>query len=366
MSSKIRLAVVGTGHLGRIHARLAAAIDAFHLAGVVDPDEKARDAAATELGVPAFARHEEIIDQIDAAVIAAPTCYHHEVAQQLLSAGIHLLVEKPLAASLAEAEDIVQCAARNRRVLQVGHIERFNPAWLAAAPHVQSPKFIEARRFSGYTGRSTDIGVVLDVMIHDLDLVLAVADSRPTQVDALGACVIGDLEDVATARIQFANGCVANVSASRVSFGRAREMQIWCPEAFVGLNFADSTATVARPSTAILNHELEPTELAPSERRYLSEHLFEEFLPVEHLKPASCNALADELSDFAAAITSGASPRVPGSAGRDALALAEQILHEIEHHRWDGTATGRIGPLAVFAPATVRAPIWDMPHRKAG
>jgi predicted dehydrogenase len=365
----IRIAVIGTGHLGRFHARLAAASDDFKLIGVVDPLREARESVAAEVGVTAFADHRDLLDGIDAAVVATPTRFHHAVAMDLLRHGIHVLVEKPIAATLGEAEELVACAAEQRRILQVGHIERFNPAFSAAVPAIESPKYIEARRMSGYTCRSTDIGVVLDLMIHDVDLVLALVGSKPVQVDALGVAVFGEREDIATAWINFDNGCVANLTASRVSFRAARDMQIWTPSAFVGLDFGDRTAKFIRPSDDVRMQRIDPENLSAEQIQHLKDRLFDDYLPVEQVQADATNALADELADFASAIRTSHSPRVSGAAGRDALAVCEQVLAAIESHAWNGTAAGRLGPLAAFGEPTIRPPHWQFDaarRREAG
>ena len=303
-------------------------------------------------------------------MIASPTIYHHKIGMDLLLAGVHVLVEKPLATSLDQAQELVDCAAINRSTLQVGHIERFNPVFNAVRDHIDQPKYIETRRFSGYSFRSTDIGVVLDVMIHDLDIVLALVDAKPVRIDAIGACVIGPYEDVAQARIAFDNGCVANLNASRVSYEMTRQTNIWCPRAFIAIDYAVPIARIVRPGLAVRQGRFDPDALSPSEKQAAKDTFFEELLPVEEISPQPCNALADELADFATAIKTGAQPRVPGAAGRDVLAVCEQILDSIGRHAWDGHSDGRIGPGITFSPATIPVPpsSGDTPtqHRRAG
>jgi predicted dehydrogenase len=360
----IRIAVIGTGHLGKFHARLAKQSDQFELVGVVDPVELARRSLGEELGVASFADCSSVVGRIDAAVVATPTRFHHDVCADLLQQCVHVLVEKPITSTLAEAESLVALAARHERIFQVGHIERFNPAFAEIEPLVDSPKYIDARRLSGYTGRSTDIGVVLDLMVHDIDLVLALVKSPSTRVEAMGISMFGNHEDVATARVTFANGCVANLTASRVSFETAREMQIWSPILFAGLDFAQRTAKIVRPNEIVRHRRIDPAAMTPDQKQNLTERLFDDFLPLEELRADATNPLADEQADFAAAINTGNTPRVSGADGRDALALCESILSSIQQHAWDGHPGGRIGPFPTLAdrPQTGN----DAPLRRAG
>jgi predicted dehydrogenase len=223
----LRLAVIGAGHLGRIHARIAAGIDEIKLVAVADPVAQCRDAAAAEGKTRAVADYRELIGEIDAAILATPTNTHHTIGVELLSSGIPLFIEKPLTTNAAAADELVNLARKQGLVLQVGHVERFNPALTWVASEVHDPKYIEATRTSGYSFRSTDIGVVLDMMIHDLDIVLAFANSAVKHVQALGISVLGGHEDMATARLTFASGCIAQLTASRVSFQQQRTMNIF-------------------------------------------------------------------------------------------------------------------------------------------
>lgn len=354
----LRVAVVGVGHLGRIHARILAGLEHVDLVGVVDPVEANREQAALEYRCRPFADHQQLAGQIDAAIVATPTASHHAVALDLLRGGIHLLVEKPLSATLAQAEELVEAARRQAVQLQVGHIERFNPAFAAAWPHLHEPKYIEAVRTSGFTFRSTDIGVVLDLMIHDIDLVLSLTRSPVQGVQALGISVLGRHEDVAHARLVFENGCVATLNASRISQVATRRMQIWSRRCFAGLDLAARVATLVRPSETLLRRELDIEQLLPAEKARWKETLLAEHLPVERIEPEPCDALTAELLDFADSIRSGRAPRVPGEQGRDAVAVAQQVLAKIQTHAWDGTSDGPVGPLAAPAPRIIRGPHW--------
>jgi predicted dehydrogenase len=356
--NRLKTAVIGVGHLGRIHARILATHEGFTLAGVVDPSEENRRAAAAECGTAAFAHHAQLAEPIDAAVIATPTQFHHALALELLARGVHLLVEKPLSATKAEAEELVAAARRHGAVLQVGHIERFNPAFGAAQPHLQRPKYIEALRRGPFSFRSTDIGVVLDLMIHDIDLVLALVHAPLVRVDALGAALLSRHEDVAQARLEFADGCVANLSASRASRAPARTMQVWCERGMASLDFAARTAALVRPSEAMLTHQLDVERMLPVERGQLKERLYDDHLPLVQLTTEPCDALTAELTDFQQSIVMGRGPRVSGEAGRDAVAVAERVLAAIAEHAWDGADQGRKGPLAEPTPRIIRGPHW--------
>ena len=345
----LRVAVIGTGHLGRIHARLAAALDEIELVAVADPVEASRTSVAQETGTRAVADYRELIGEIEAAIIATPTTYHHAIGMELLGAGIPLLVEKPLALTAAQANDLVALARQKGVTLQVGHVERFNPALTAVAADVRDPKYIEATRTSGYTFRSTDIGVVLDVMIHDLDVVLSLAKSTVVDVQALGISVLGGHEDMATARLTFASGCVAQISASRVSFDQRRTMSIFTSRGSASINFATHEATVVKPSDEVLRREFRSDRLTADERSYWKEHVFDQLLVRTLRDSKPVNAIQEEQRDFVAAVRTGQAPRVDGAAGRDAVAVAEMILEQIEEHAWDGTTTGRHGPFAMPA-----------------
>lgn len=356
--NRLRTAVIGVGHLGRIHARILSTHEGFSLRGVVDPSEENRRTAVAECGAAAFAHHSEIPEAIDAAVIATPTRFHHALALELLQRGIHLMVEKPLAATSAEAEELVAVAHRHGAVLQVGHIERFNPAFSAAQPHLQRPKYIEALRRGPFSFRSTDIGVVLDLMIHDIDLVLALVRAPLERVDALGAALLSRHEDVAQARLTFADGCVANLSVSRASRTPVRTMQVWCERGMANLDFATRTAALVRPSEAMLTHQLDVDRMSPAERGQLKERLYDDHLPLVQLTTEPCDAITAELTDFQESIVTGRAPRVSGEAGRDAVAVAERVLAAIAAHSWDGAGGNRVGPLAEPKPRIIRGPHW--------
>jgi predicted dehydrogenase len=366
----LRVAVIGVGHLGKIHAQLLSQVAGAQLVAIVDPVAEARDAASQTLGVPAHADHQTLLGQIDAAIVAVPTRYHHKVAHDLLARGVHVFVEKPVTLNVGDASGLIAAAAENQLVLQVGHVERFNPAYVAATPHIREPKYIEAARSGAYSCRSTDIGVVLDLMIHDIDAILALVGDEVTSVQALGAAVFGPNEDWAQARLTFAGGCVANLSASRVAWQAQRSMQVVCRDCTVGIDFGAKTAKLLRPATAVLAGEIDVNQMSLEERSRVKTHLFTDYLHLSDLPIADTNALLEEQREFAAAIRGERAVRVTGEAGRQALDVAERILAEIAAHRWDGSTSGAIGPRYESREPLLAGHHWHHSrqgvHRRAG
>lgn len=326
--SHLKVAVIGGGHLGRIHARLLASRSDVELIGVVDPIAASRDEVAALANTEAHANVSTLIGRMDAAVVATPTQSHHDVAVDLLRRGVHVLVEKPIAATLEQADAMIEMARRAQVVLAVGHVERFNPVVAYAGAHT-GPRFLEAVRSGPYTFRSTDVGVVHDLMIHDIDLTLSMIGAPIRKVDAVGAAVLGGHEDVASARIEFACGCVAALSASRVSFEATRSMRIFSRSGFVGLDFAGRTATVVRIGEAARSGELVDPALTSERKRQLTERFFTDVLPTERYTAAEANPLADEQTDFLESIRQRRQPRVCGRQGRAALALCEQVVRAL-------------------------------------
>jgi predicted dehydrogenase len=243
---RLRVAVVGVGYLGRFHAQKYAALPGCALAGLADPDAAAGAALAQELGTRAVLDYRELLGRIDAVSIVTPTASHCEIALAFLESGAHVLVEKPIAATVAQAQRLIEAAKRAGRVLQVGHLERFNPTILAAEPQLRVPRFIECQRLAPFRERGTDVNVVLDLMIHDLDLVQSMVGSTIATIDAVGAPVFSAEIDIANARIRFANGCVANATASRVSLKTERKLRIFQDDAYLSLDLQQKILTVIR------------------------------------------------------------------------------------------------------------------------
>lgn len=325
----LRMAVIGAGHLGRIHTRLLRSREDVTLVGVVDPVATARDSVATEFQIPAAEDLAALDGPLDAAIVATPTANHHAVALELLGRGVHAFIEKPITTTTAQADELIAVAERRGLVLQVGHVERFNPAWRAAARLAPAPRYIEAVRTSGYAFRSTDIGVVLDLMIHDLDVVLSLVGEPVIDVAAVGCTVVGPHEDFAQARITFAHGCVANLTASRTSCQTQRTVQVFGEGAIAQVDFGAGTARLLRPGTELAAGRFDVNRLTLAEKTALKERFFQEVVPVEEVAVEKRNAIADEQADFIDAIRSHREPIVTGADGRRALGVAERILSQL-------------------------------------
>lgn len=341
------VAVVGVGHLGKEHARILAALPEAELVGVADPNAAQAQAVAQRCGTAAYPDHRELLGRARAAVIAAPTAFHHRVALDFLSAGIPVLIEKPIASDLAQADELVRLGQETGALIQVGHIERFNPAFEELHARPLRPRYLSSERCGPFSGRSTDVGVVLDLMIHDIDLVLALARSPVARVEAMGVSVLGGHEDVAQARVTFADGCVADLAASRVHPEPVRRMRAWGAEGYAGIDFATRQVTFLQPGDALRRGRIDSRRLDPAALAGLKAELFTHYVQAEQLdvsKRHAADQLTRELLEFVSCVRAGRSPRVDGAAGRDALAVARQILESIREHAWEGRADGPRGP----------------------
>jgi predicted dehydrogenase len=301
----VRAVVIGVGHLGKHHARIMASLPGVSLAGVVDTNRDRAAQIAAEHGTTAFGDVRDIDGPLDLAVIAVPTEHHAAIALPLVEKGVHTLVEKPITQTVAEADGLIAAAARTGAVLAVGHSERFNPAVAAARPHIQDPRFIEVHRLGTMPGRSLDIDVVLDLMIHDLDLILSVVPSEVESVEAVGVPVLTNKVDIANARVRFANGCIANLTASRISRDQVRKIRFFQRERYLSID------TAAR--------EVEMYQLMPQPEG--APKIGGGKLQVPGVEP-----LQVELEDFVAAVRERRRPAVTGEQGRAALALAVRIV----------------------------------------
>ena len=315
--SNIRVGVIGVGHLGYHHARNYATMPGVLLAGVVDTDPGRGKKAAGDFGVPWFANVAELAAAgVDAVSVAVPTTLHHPIALDLLRAGVDVLVEKPIAANIAEARELVTVAGQNRRILQVGHIERFNGAVMALAETVKDPRFIECHRLSPYPNRGHDVSVVLDLMIHDLDIVLALAGRDVTSIDAVGVAVFLPSEDIANARLRFGSGCVANLTCSRVAPERMRKIRVFETDAYLSTDYSEQE---------VLRYSKKPGPV-PSGVSPM-EHITVESLPVSREEP-----LKLEIESFVRCVKDRKRPLVAGEDGLAALEIAEQIVDFIRRH----------------------------------
>jgi predicted dehydrogenase len=333
---ELKLGVVGVGHLGQHHARILSAMPGVKLVAVADARIEQARAVAAKCGCEATDLYQSLLGRVDAVTVAVPTFLHREVASEFLDRGIATLVEKPMAGSLAESLELVARASATGAVLQVGHIERFNPALQALEKLPVRPKFVNAERLSTYTFRSTDIGVVFDLMIHDLDLILSMISAPVQSVAAVGVSLFGEHEDVANARIEFADGSVANLTASRASYTPTRKMRIWGAEGYVSLDFAAKQAMLIRPSEQLRHGRLDLEGVDLSQPAAVREHLFGKILSVDRVQAEDREPLALELEDFVSAARGLSRPRVSGEDALRAVRLADQVLRCVETHRWDG------------------------------
>jgi predicted dehydrogenase len=360
--SRLRIAVVGVGHLGKEHARILSSMSDVELVGVVDSNAEQASAIAFRHGTQAFTDFRAVVPLVDAAVLVVPTTYHHALACEFLRHGIHLLVEKPLAANLQQAEELVTLAREHSAVLQVGHIERFNPAFEELLSRPLQPKFVTCERIGPFSGRSTDIGVVLDLMIHDLDLLLALVKSPVRSVEAVGVAVLGGHEDIANARIVFENGCVANVSASRVSPRPSRMMYVWGPEGFASLDLAKRQISLIQPSELLRQPGFDVRKLPPASALTLKDEMFSRHLQLLALDRSGGDQLTRELADFIHCVRTGDRPRVTGEDGREVIALATRILDSLRSHSWTGAADSPKGPSHLPAPC---GQLFEPPEQRA-
>ena len=333
--TKLKLGIIGTGRLGAFHADKATAHPDVQLVAVMDPSESSRKALAAKYNVTDCATSDELFSLVDAVVIAAPTSAHYELGLRCLQQGLHVLMEKPMCASRTEAEQLVGAALKSNVVFQVGHVEAFNPAWAAAEPLLAKirggqPVLIDALRCSGYTFRSTDVGTVFDMMIHDLDLVLSIVPSRVQSVDAVGFNVIGGPhEDVADARIRFENGTVANFFASRVAPQVARSMRLTTAETTATIDFGSRTANFLRPDSEVAQGTFAPFRVSFEDAAKLAPTFMQERFTAEEIQNDAVDALALEMNDFVHAIQTGNPPKVSGIRALAAVAVAESVVQSI-------------------------------------
>jgi len=330
MSRKLRVAVIGVGHFGRNHARIYASMPNVELVAVADPNEERRVAVAEQYGTRGVAHHGDVGD-VDAVSVAVPTVHHADVACSFLERGVPVLVEKPLADSVAAAERIVETARRHKTFVGVGHVERFNPVVVAATELGIRPIFIECHRLNPFSFRATDVGVVLDLMIHDLDVILHFVGARVERVDAVGIGILSEHEDIANARITFTNGAVANVTASRVAVQTMRKIRVFSRDSYISLDYGRREGVIFKKSrklTLDVIHKIteDPASLADLRGK---ESVFGELLHSETIPLPEHDPLEKELSNFLECVSRGEQPAVTGDHGVEVLRIADLILAAI-------------------------------------
>jgi predicted dehydrogenase len=353
--------------LGQHHARILASLSEVELVGVVDANPEQARTIATKLNTKPYESHTELLDKVQAVSIVTPTIHHHAVASDFLRAGVPALVEKPVCRTVAEADELIELAAKAKVPLQVGHIERFNPAFEELAKRPIRAKFVEAERHGPFTGRSVDIGAVLDLMIHDLDLLLSLVGGKVARVSAVGAVVFGGHEDMVNARLEFENGCIAHVTASRITRHPKRRLRIWAPEGYAGIDFVTRKLTLVQQSEEVRQHGLRVDQMDATTKARLKDEVFGRYLQVLNLDAdRKYDQLTAELRHFIDCVRTGKKPRVSGEDGRDALELAERVLDALRVHPWEGTPAGPHGPGGLPTPAGFLFPPLQIARLDAG
>ena len=309
--SNVRVGVIGVGYLGKFHAEKYANMDNVQLAGVVDIDEDRAGQIAADFNTRSFADYRDLFGHVDAVSIVVPTEDHFAIAAECLNHDLDVLIEKPMTATLEQADELIRIAEAKNRIMQVGHLERFNPAVIALKDIVYRPMFIEAHRLGIFTDRSTDVSVVLDLMIHDIDIIMNVVQSDIKSIHAAGAPVICEHADIANVRLEFTSGCVANVTASRISIKNQRKIRLFQKDAYISVDFTSREITLIRRDDSISG------DLIPG-------------MDIQQLSFAEADVLEDELASFVQAVSTRQTPVVPGVAGRKALEVALNITDQID------------------------------------
>jgi predicted dehydrogenase len=342
VSTPLRGAVVGVGRMGRHHARLYGQLPQTELVAVVDQDAERAKAVVAEFGGEPLTDPAAILDKVDLVTIAVPTTKHVETARPFIERGIPVLIEKPIAPSVAEARALLDLAKQHDVKVGVGHVERYNPVVRAMRRMEVLPKFIETHRISPFTFRSADIGVVLDMMIHDIDIVLSLVRDEPVRLDAVGINVLGPHEDIANARVTFAGGCVANLTASRLALKTERKIRVFSEEAYLSLDYQKRSGIAVKKDANL--------DLLKMAREMNAENLsqmqgmdFGSLVKVEPLVVDDMEPLRAELESFIRWVTTGESDAIPAEEGVAAVQLASDITAAVARHQWDGSAAGRIG-----------------------
>ena len=326
--NKLKVGVIGTGHLGKLHIKMFKSMDNCELIGIFDSNSEQLNLVSSEYGVQSSKTIDELLKKVDAVSIAATTTAHHEIAKKCFEFGVHVFIEKPITATIKEAEDLVNISEKKNLNLQVGHIERFNPALVAMEKYISEPKFIQTDRLAQFNPRGTDVAVVLDLMIHDIDIILSLVKSDVVDVQANGVAVVSDHLDIANARLQFENGAVANVTASRISQKKLRKMRIFQKDSYIALDFVTGVAESYRlvaPDAEVNPSLISFGEIGVGEKR--------KKLVYEQPEQKELNALQYELQLFVNSVLNKTKPVVSGVDGLRALKVAQIIIQKIEGQR---------------------------------
>jgi len=325
--NKLKVGVIGTGHLGKLHTKMFKTIDNCELIGIYDSNTEQSKLVSEEFGVKSFPLN-ELLTQVDAVSIAATTTAHFELAKTCFESEVHVFIEKPITATIKEAEELVEISEKKKLNLQVGHIERFNPALVVMEKYISDPKFIQTDRLAQFNPRGTDVAVVLDLMIHDIDIILSLVKSDVVDIQANGVAVVSDHLDIANARLQFENGAVANVTASRISQKKMRKMRIFQRDTYVALDFVTGVSEAYRllqPSSEVNPSQISFGEIGVGEKR--------KKLVYEQPEQKEINALQYELQLFVNSVIDKSKPVVSGVDGLRALKVAELIIEKIDKQK---------------------------------
>ena len=318
----LKIGVLGAGHLGKIHLKILKSLSQYELVGFFDPNESQADSVSKELDLTSFGSIDELLNNIDVVDVVTPTLSHFDCAEKALKKSKHVFIEKPITNTIEEAKILIGLSNEANVKVQVGHVERFNPAYQAVKSHITNPMFIETHRLAQFNPRGTDVSVVLDLMIHDIDIVLSVVKSTIKRISASGVAVISDTPDIANARIEFDNGCVANLTSSRISLKNMRKSRFFQRDAYISVDFLDKKVEVVNIKPAKENHDqfdlVIPTSSGKKQLHF----------DIPEIKPT--NAIEEELITFHQAITENKTPIVTIQDGHDALDVAYKILDKIK------------------------------------
>ena len=321
----LKIGVLGAGHLGSIHLKLIKEIPAFELVGFYDPNPETQKKVAKLFGIKSFASQDELIEAVDIVDIVTPTLSHYDCAVKALKSQKHLFIEKPITNTLEEARNLMHLAHEANVKIQVGHVERFNPAYIAAKPFFAQPMFIECHRLAEFNPRGTDVSVVLDLMIHDIDIILSIVNSPVKKISASGVAVVSDSPDITNARIEFDNGCVANLTASRISLKNMRKTRFFQKDAYITVDFLEKKTSIFQLSE--LNGEPDPFSLVID----LGKEKGKKEITFSSPEVKDSNAIKDELIHFAISIINNHDPVVTIEDGYEALFVAQQIIDKLKN-----------------------------------